>query len=203
MDLGEDIRLYLPQYLSEEGLEDLKKQLQAFGAGSDSGKYFTSRLKSEPFLYQGDGVNSIMFNLPDPVMKENIPVLLLSNTCDMDISNKRLNPCRIMYAPIMNLDNYIAVLRKNNVSEDRIGNHINDIKNQTVSQIFFLPTGIFWGHDSIVMFDRAISIPLKQEHIDNMVASRSFSLSNYGFYLLLLKLSYHFTRILEKVDRSA
>jgi hypothetical protein len=29
-----------------------------------------------------------------------------------------------------------------------------------------------------------------------------FTLSNFGFYLYLLKLSIHFTRIQEKIDRS-
>lgn len=203
MDLEEDLRLYLPQYLSEDNLVELKKQLKAFGEGHDTGEYFTTRLKEEPFLFQGDGVKSIMCNLPDPTLKEDVPVLLLSNTCDMDINNKRLNQCRIMYSPILNLDKYIAVLERKGLSTNQISNHIKEIKNQAISQILYLPTAILWGHDSIVMFDRAISIPLSNESIEKMVYTRSFSLSNYGFYLLLLKLSYHFTRIQEKVDRSA
>ena len=203
MDLEEDLRLYLPQYLSEDNLVELKKQLKAFGEGHDTGEYFTTRLKEEPFLFQGDGVKSIMCNLPDPTLKEDVPVLLLSNTCDMDINNKRLNQCRIMYSPILNLDKYIAVLERKGLSTNQISNHIKEIKNQAISQILYLPTAILWGHDSIVMFDRAISIPLSKESIEKMVYTRSFSLSNYGFYLLLLKLSYHFTRIQEKVDRSA
>lgn len=203
MDLEKDLRLYLPQYLSEDNLVELRKQLKAFGEGHDTGEYFTSRLKEEPFLFQGDGVKSIMCNLPDPTLKEDVPVLLLSNTCDMDINNKRLNQCRIMYSPILNLDKYIAVLERKGLSTNQISNHLKEIKNQAISQILYLPTAILWGHDSIVMFDRTISIPLSKESIEKMIYTRSFSLSNYGFYLLLLKLSYHFTRIQEKVDRSA
>lgn len=107
-----------------------------------------------------------------------------------------------MYAPILNLDKYVAVLEKQGVSSVRIKDHVNNIKNQTISQILYLPTTIIYGHDSIVMFDKAISIPLSSENISKMLSSRMFTLSNYGFYLLLLKLSYHFTRIQEKVDRS-
>ncbi len=201
MDLGDDIKLYLPQYLSEDNLVDLKKQLKAFGEGHDSGEYFTTRLKNEPYLFQGDGVKSIMINMPDVAVQADRPVLILSNTCDMDLNNARLNPCRIMYAPILNLDKYIAMLVANKVSEERIDNHIKDIKNQVISQILFLPTSVFGGADSIVLFDRAISVPLTQEYVDDMLGTRTFSLSNYGFYLLLLKLSYHFTRIQEKVNR--
>lgn len=202
MDLEEDIKLYLPQYLSEDNLVALKQQLKAFGEGHDSGEYFTRQLIDQPNLFQGDGVKSIMFDLPNPELKEDIPVLLLSNSCDMDINNKRFNPCKIMYAPILNLDKYVAVLEKQGVSSVRIKDHVNNIKNQTISQILYLPTTIIYGHDSIVMFDKAISIPLSSENISKMLSSRMFTLSNYGFYLLLLKLSYHFTRIQEKVDRS-
>ena len=202
MDLGDDIRLYLPQYLSEDKLETLKRQLKAFGEGHDTGEYFTEKLKQEACLFQGDGVSALMCNLPDTNLRH-APVMLLSNTCDMDMRNVRLNPCRLMYAPILNLEKYVAVLGKRGFSQARIDNHVADIKAQIVSQILYLPTAILWGHDSIVLFDRAISLPLTKENLDECIRTRSFSLSNYGFYLLLLKLSYHFTRIQEKVDRSA
>lgn len=201
MDLGDDIKRYLPQYLSEDNLVDLKKQLKAFGEGHDSGEYFTTRLKDEPHLFQGDGVKSIMINIPDTTVQCDRHVLLLSNTCDMDLNNVRLNPCRIMYAPILNIEKYITMLERNGEPRERIDNHIKDIKNQIISQILFLPTSVFGGADSIVLFDRAISVPLTKDAVDGMLSSRTFSLSNYGFYLLLLKLSYHFTRIQEKVDR--
>lgn len=45
MAIEEDIKLYLPQYLSEDNLVELKKQLKAFGEGHDTGEYFTTRLK--------------------------------------------------------------------------------------------------------------------------------------------------------------
>lgn len=200
-DIADDIKLYLPQYLSEDKLTTLKKQLREFGKWHDSGEYFTNRLKSESNLFQGDGVHAPFCNLPNPKFKD-APVLLLSNTCDMDISNSRLNPCRIMYAPILNLDKYIQSLKKRNFSSEAIDNHVKDIKKQVISQIFYLPTTIIYGYDSIVLFDRAISLPISNDIINKCTQSRIFSLSNYGFYLLLLKLSYHFTRIQEKVDRS-
>lgn len=201
MDFEDSIKLYLPQYLSEEKLKDLKRQLRDFATGHDNGKYFTTRLKNDPNLFQGDGIIAPMCNFPDLTVKE-VPVLLLSNTCDMDINNNRPNSCRLMYAPILNLDKYIQSLKNRKLEETTISTHIADIKNQVVSQIFYLPTSVFWGHDSIILFDRAMSIPLTKENIFSCIKSRSFSLSNYGFYLLLLKLSYHFTRIQEKVDRS-
>lgn len=208
MDLDE-IKLYLPQYLSEDKLTELRKELRRFGSGNDSWKYFTDRLKSEPTLFQGDGTVAVVCSLPDTRIQD-APVLLLSNTCDMALENPRLNPSRIMYAPILNLEKYIERLYASGVDEERINNHITDIKNQQISQIFYLPTSVLGsegnavsGHDSIVFFDRTMSIALTPKNVEDMLSSRLFTLSNYGFYLLLLKLSYHFTRIQEKVDRSA
>lgn len=200
MDLLEDLNLYLPKYLSADNLVELKKQLRAWGEGHDPGEFFTTKLKKEPFLFQGDGTNALIGNFPDPKIQEG-KVLLLSNTCDMDPANIRLNPSRIMYAPILNLDKYIESLTKKEISDEKIHNHIQDLKSQTISQIFYLPTYHLWGHDSIVLFDRAISIHLSSDHVRNMVDARHFTLSNFGFYLLVLKLSYHFSRIQEKVDR--
>lgn len=201
MDLVDDIELYLPRYLSEDKLNSLKQQLKEFGEGYDTGKYFTDRLKNDPLLYQGDGVCALVCNFPDTKSKD-APVLLLSNTCDMDIGNNRMNSCRMMYAPILNLEKYILKLKSRNIPDEKIKNHVSDIKGQIISQIFYLPKTSSLGYDGMVFFDRAMSLPLSEENVGKCIASRLFSLSNYGFYLLLLKLSYHFTRIQEKVDRS-
>lgn len=202
MELEENIKLYLPQYLSEDKLISLKKELKNLGNGYDSGKYFTTFLKSDPNLFQGDCVKAQVWNLPDIESREE-NVILLSNTCDMDISNPRLNQCRVMYAPIFNLEKYRQKLIEKKFEKNKIDNHIKDIKNQLVSQILYLPTKSILKYDSFVLFDRTISIPLTSEIVANCTKTRKFSLSNYGFYLFLLKLSYHFTRIQEHVDRDA
>lgn len=202
MELEENIKLYLPQYLSEDKLISLKKELKNFGNRRDSGKYFTTFLKSDSNLFQGDCVKAQVWNLPDIESREE-NVILLSNTCDMDISNQRLNQCRVMYAPIFNLEKYRQKLLEKKFEKNKIDNHIKDIKNQLVSQILYLPTKSILGYDSFVLFDRTISIPLTSEIVANCTKTRKVSLSNYGFYLFLLKLSYHFTRIQEHVDRDA
>ena len=202
MELEENIKRYLPQYLSEDKLTSLKKELKNFGNGYDSGKYFTTILNSDPNLFQGDCVKAQVWNLPDIKIREE-NVILLSNTCDMDISNLRLNPCRVMYAPIFNLEKYLQKLIDKKFEKNSIANHIKDIQNQLVSQILYLPTKSILGYDSFVLFDRTISIPLTPEIVANCTKTRKVSLSNYGFYLFLLKLSYHFTRIQEHVDRDA
>ena len=48
----------------------------------------------------------------------------------MDLSNSRMFPASIMYAPIINLTTYISVLQKQGVNSSKIENHISDLKQQ-------------------------------------------------------------------------
>ena len=80
--------------------------------------------------------------------------------------------------------------------------HLEDVKAQKVSSMFFLPESEGIHEDSIALLDRvnhcAPSV-IEPEDIDRR---RLFSLSDYGFYLFIFKLSIHFTRIREGVPRS-
>jgi hypothetical protein len=162
---------------------------------------YTNALKNADYLLQGDGIDSMPFiSFPDLKLKE-VPALLLSNTCDMSVDNKRMNHSRIMYAPILNFDKYGESLKKN-FPKDKVDNHLKDIREQHVSQILFLPKGGNLAYNGIVFFDRAISLPLSEDVVNGMCGRKLFTFSNFGFYLFLLKLSIHFTRIQEKIDRS-
>ena len=200
-NLDEEIKKYLPQYLSEIELNNLRKELENFPTDGTKDTVYTIALANADYLLQGDGVANLDYiNFPDVVIKP-IDVILLSNTCDMSIENKRMNTCRIMYAPILKFDIYARKLRESFPSQ-RVDNHLRDIKAQQISQAMFLPKGGKMDYDGIVFFDRAISIPLSEETMQSMCDNKLFTLSNFGLYLLLLKLSIHFTRIQERIDRT-
>ena len=200
-NLDEEIKKYLPQYLSEIELNNLRKELENFPTDGTKDTVYTIALANADYLLQGDGVANLDYiNFPDVVIKP-IDVILLSNTCDMSIENKRMNPCRIMYAPILKFDIYARKLRESFPSQS-VDNHLRDIKAQQISQAMFLPKGGKMDYDGIVFFDRAISIPLSEETMQSMCDNKLFTLSNFGLYLLLLKLSIHFTRIQERIDRT-
>ena len=57
--------------------------------------------------------------------------------------------------------------------------------------------------DSIVFFDRVCNFPNNKIPRENLKEQRLFTLSDYGSYLFLLKLSIHFTRIQDKVERKS
>lgn len=199
LDIVNDISLYLPQYLSEDGLKELKAQLRDFSHG-DEVEYFANNVADKTFLLQGDCTIAPYMNIPDTTNKE-INVLIISNTCDMSLDNKRPNECRIMYIPIIKLDKYENSLCKRHISEETIKSHIDAIKQQIVSQIMYIPYNNNMGSEGVALFDRAISIPLNEDNANKLLEKRLFTLSNFGFYLLLLKLSYHFTRVQEKINR--
>lgn len=200
-----DIEKYLPQYLSKKASENLFAELEDFPENIDD-RIYTNFLSESQIFYQGDGIKGLLsINLPDTKVGE-VPGMILSNTCDVDTENERLIPSRLVFATIFQLDKYKALLIKKYVdtgkkTEDSIIGHIDRIKKQYISHIFYLPAGGSLEHDSIVLFDRSNN--LSNDFIDksDIPEKRLFTLSDYGFYLLLYKLSIHFTRIRENVSR--
>ena len=196
----DEIGVFLPKYLSEENYRDLLNELKSFPYNMDKRFYTTSLDKN--ILFQGDAYDSLPFadmaNLNNGYMMNY--GLIISNTCDMDLSNKRPYPSSIMYAPILSFEKYIMYLRKKNISEESIKRNISDIREQRFTSIFYLPA-IYKVPESIVFLDRIFNI--KNDYIDRKTLEkhRLFSLSDYGFYLLLFKLSVHFSRIRERVNR--
>ena len=56
--------------------------------------------------------------------------------------------------------------------------------------------------ESIVFLDRIVNYPTSSLKLEDLKMNRIFTLGNYGFYLFLLKLSIHYTRIADKIDRN-
>ncbi len=200
-----EIENYLPKYLSKEANENLFAELESFPENIDD-RIYTNYLSQQQIIYQGDGISGLLtINLPDTKVNA-APGMILSNTCDLDVANERLVESRLVFATIIQLDKYKKLLLKQYVeagkkTEESINGHIDRIKKQYISHIFYLPAGESLEHDSIVLFDRVNSLPNSIIVRDDIPQKRLFTLSNYGFYLFLYKLSIHFTRIRENVDR--
>jgi len=201
----DEIKKYLPQYLSITGQEKLFKELEKFPENID--KIYTTSLTHEENFFQGDGITYLLcVHLPDTQIRK-APVMILSNTCDTDLSNNRLMVPRIVYAPIFNLNKYKEVLIREHVETKKkqlqsIEGHIRDIRRQYISHIFYLPKSGKLESDSIVFFDRINNCPADTYVGEEIVNQKIFTLSDYGFYIFLFKLSVHFTRIREEVVRT-
>jgi len=202
MNLNE-IKIYLPKFLSSESERELFDGLKDFPVNIDE-RLYTTYLNDTKIIYQGDGLNNLLVvNLPKHEIKP-APCIILSNTCDIDLQNKRNFPSQIVYAPIFSLEKYKQTLLKNSEkSKEQIVDHINSIKKQEITQIFYLPKFNGKLEESIVFLDRVNNMPNTLIERDKIASNRIFTLSDYGAYLFLLKLSIHFTRVQDKVERKS
>ena len=134
----EEIKKYLPQYLSVSSQENLFNELENFPGNIDQ-RFYSDLLTRQKIIYQGDGlVGMLVVNLPYNKAKT-APVMVLSNTCDIDPANKRISPTRMVYAPIFDLKKYKQALIMDHVetggySLNSIESHIGDVKKQFISQ---------------------------------------------------------------------
>ena len=199
----EDIKIYLPKFLSAESEKELFEGLKKFPDNIDT-RLYTNYLDDSKIIYQGDGIKDMLiFNISDKEIKPT-PSVIFSNTCDIDLNNKRNFPSQIVYAPIFNLKKYEDALYKNSKkSKEQIYSHIESIKKQEVTQIFYLPQIEDKIDDSIVFLDRVFNCPNNYVERENISDRKIFTLSDYGAYLFLIKLSIHFTRIQDKVERKS
>ena len=172
----EDIARYLPCYLSPESKTDLFKELKSFPNNIDS-RMYTKKLVSEMCIFQGDGLSALpVIRLPD-TKTVNKKVMVLSNTCDLALENKRPIPMRMCYAPLILFKKYEDMLKRMNRSDEFIRNHILDIKTQKVSHIFFLPSNDKIGEDCLVFLDTIVNHENLQSN--DIKQKRLFTLSDY------------------------
>lgn len=201
-EMFDEFKLYLPKYLSPTSSKELFDNLKDFPDNINKRFYADSSLLDESILYQGDGIIDLPY--ADFLISkiENLKAVILTNTCDNDISNERYNPSYICYSPLIQLAKYEkALLKKFPQKKQSINSHIDDIRKQKITQIFYLPSGAFLENESMIIFNMTSSCLSESIPRDNITERKIFTLSNYGFYLFLFKLSLHFTRIFEGVDR--
>ncbi|NEW79845.1 MAG: hypothetical protein GZ086_10570 [Gelidibacter sp.] len=200
---SDEIKLYLPKFLSSESERQLFEGLKDFPKNIDE-RLYTSALKESSIIFQGDGIKDMLvINLPNTSIKE-AKSIVFSNTCDMAPNNIRNFPSQIVYAPIFNLQKYKqALIEKSSKSKKEISSHIKAIKEQKITQIFYLPKINDKIEDSIIFLDRVNNCSQEYLQSKELKQDRLFTLSDYGAYLFVFKLSIHFSRIKDNVDRIA
>ena len=181
----DEIKIYLPKFLSAESDRELFKGLKDFPDNIDE-RLYTTYLHDTKIIYQGDGLNNLLVvNLPKSEIKP-VPGIILSNTCDIDLQNERNFPSQIVYAPIFSLEKYRQTLLNNSKkTKEQITDHINAIKKQEITQIFYLPKFDGKLEESIVFLDRVNNMPNTLIERDKISSNRIFTLSDYGAYYLL------------------
>jgi len=201
LEFPSNIGDYLPKYLSAESFDEIISQLKAFPVDGTKDTIYTTFLKDKQIVFQGDGIANLPFyDAQTQRVLLDKPGIILSNTCDIDPRNERKDDMHICFAPILRLSKYIERL-SGKYDNDKIIAHIENIKKQIITHVIYLPKGGDLAYDAIVPLDRVCYVSSSFINRDDLPANRLFTLSDFGNYLFLLKISIHFTRIREKVDR--
>jgi hypothetical protein len=190
----ESIETQIPYYLTQKAKENLINALKSF---PDFFDYYTDRYPTD--ILQGDAWSKLeVIRFEDGTRKE-IKGIILSNSCDISKENLRDFPPNISFAPIIKLSRYAEMLAAKGFSQQKIESRIQSIRVQQTSNMFFLPTGAKLEDDYVALLGDLHTMPFKA--FEPKLREKQFTLSQVGFYLFLLKLSVHFCRFHEEIER--
>jgi len=186
----------IPYYLTQTQKEGLIRALKDFNVNPHD--YYINKHMGE--MLQGDGWSGFdVFNF-NSGKRDSIKGIILSNSCDISSSNKRDIPSKAVFAPIVKLSNYAQLLNRSGLAKEQVDSKLQAIREQKITTLFYLPPYGDSDEEYITMLDDLRSVPVNQlEKSTN--SSKMFTLSMYGFYLFVFKISIHFCRFHEEVAR--
>lgn len=191
----EEFRKYLPHYLNDGDKRALYEELRKF---PEKTQYFASSEDQSPL--QGDAWRPFAFrDFSSGDMRE-VAGIVISNSCDIDPANTPDGAQHLLFAPLMKLDGLRARFAQAGLSDEKAEDILRAIRRQEKSDFLYLPAN---GDtpETFVRLDDIHPQPLSVFLTTKPV--RLFSLSYAGFFILLIKLAIHFTRINERVVRGS
>lgn len=186
----------LPYYLLGDRARGFLEELKGFLEGRKV-RYFS--VSDEHQWLQGDGATSLPVVDVARMERSGVTGIVLSNTCDISPDNRRDLPPKVTFAPLISLPAYESALRSAGIDDGRIQAKLEDIRAQRVTNMLFLPQDGQLEVESIALLDDLHSIP--NAIMPDCNEKRLFSLSQIGHYLFLFKLSVHFCRFHEGLER--
>jgi len=195
-ELYEQIKLFLPKYLSPSEQRELFAELSRFP--ENPSMYLPEGVLADDLL-QGDGWRGFVAINFRNLERKVVSGIVLSNSCDIDTNNKRALPTSVLFAPLIPLARYEQLLAATGRTPEQVDGVLGAVRRQHVTSILYLPAAPHGPAESLVLLDDIHSHPLD----DFIETSRTqlFRLNQYGFYILLIKLSIHFSRFQEGVKR--
>lgn len=205
MSFSENISDLLPNYLSDASRKKLESDLKSFSESEKLTQDPFTIFKNNFFL-QGDIVRDVIYPYWDEGLFKTISApkcIILSNTCDIDVSNSRSIPMDCLLAPIFSLEKYEERMLKKGYDEDRVEQFVSNVKGYKITNLFHLPIndkGDYEPHGKgyIVALDKAFSLPRDLLNVKQHLKS----LNQFFSYLFSFQLSIHLCRFHDKVDRN-
>lgn len=196
MQLNQDeFAAHLPVYLTRVQKDNLIAALKNFNQHSFYTTYGTDE------LLQGDGWGQLDIFSFQSGQQRKVRGIFLSNSCDISPENERILPPNIVFVPLIPTKAVVDMLTAKGIAKNKIEDTIKDMRAQRITSVFFLPkhtNGL--NEDHIAFLDNVHSLPANH-FIQQKTQPKIFTLSQMGFYLFLFKLSVHFCRFGENVQR--
>lgn len=190
----------LPFYLTgDPERRALIRELKALSEGATKGYFIPA--ESDPYngtMLQGDGWGGLQIVSLSDGESRSIRGIILSNSCDISDQNPRPLAPKIAFAPLVRLSRLRECFVRKRLDAGRIENKLRDIRSQKVTSIFYLPADQPLDDEYVVLLDDIHSIHVS---VNEEKRQKIFTLSMAGFYLFVFKLSVHFCRLHENVDR--
>jgi hypothetical protein len=147
---------------------------------------FTDRL-------QGDFLESFPVSFIDPAEKPVVKrqtVMVINNSCDLPPGRSNV----VSVAPVFDLAKFLAARAKAQKA-DSLANFEKDLRKNQITHLLFVPVLRGFANGALVRLDMVCSVPTTflEEAVSRGTRCASFSQS--GFYVLLMKLTHHLTRM--------
>jgi len=186
----EDLARYFPHYLTHPQRDTVAKELGNF----PNVNFYLDRYHTQ--YLQGDCWGPIAINTATPP----VAGVILSNSCDIDLENKRALPPSVVFSPLISIKSYRTQLERGGLNNQAIEAKLHDIRRQAVTDIIYFPPSVSVREESLIWLCKVFSVPMKRIAAVEKI-KKSFTLSQVGFYIFTMKLAIHFCRLHENVPR--
>jgi hypothetical protein len=193
---AEEIAATLPPDLTPAKQSELFRRLIQLKA---AGEWYTSA-HDDPDPLQGDAWSKVDYVDLELLVRRRIRAVVLSNSCDTSGENRRASPVMLAISPLIRFSKYQQLAEEAGLSGERLIAHVESIRNQETTNIFFFPKGGPLDEEYIVRFDH-IQSQSPNAFSTNDEKRRLVTLSQAAFWLFLVKLSTHLCRPKENIDR--
>lgn len=195
------LRQQIPYYLTAAPAQKvLLADLKALIEGANKGYFIPAGYDGYTAeMLQGDGWRGFQIFSFKSGSVNAARGIVLSNSCDVSAENARVLPPNVTFAPIVKLSKIVERFEAHGLDGEKVASRLTDIKAQRVTSMFYLPADGMLDEDHVVLLDDLHSMPVE---VHPKAAEKLFTLSMAGFYLFIFKLSVHFCRLHEDVDRS-
>jgi len=202
----EELEKLLPPELTVQKKGRLREGLKQFFDNNSQDKYYTDFYLpiSHNYFLQGDLIREMRFPVFNRESRQYeklyFDALLVSNTCDVDESNKQTISKKAVIAKLIPVNTFIESLKELEVKN--AAEILTQVKNQQYSNIIYLPTTKN-KEDYLAYLDNLSVIEKEELNAlkEDITINRIESLDYFGYYLFLFKLSYHLCRLPEETER--